>query len=87
MHECIPVIVGGVLVVAIFLGICLWSLAIQRKAVMRQKQALDAQADAVERQKRAMAQVEESLTLSQKSVENQEQMIALLEEIRDSLKK
>ncbi len=60
-----------------------WSLLMQRKAVARQKEAMQTQRDAVDRQKEAMVQVEESLNLNRKQVENQEKIIALLEQIRD----
>ena len=86
MHDA-TLIVGPVFLCVALVGIIIWSVLLQRKAVIRQKQALDVQGDAVERQKNVMTQVVESLVLSRKSVANQERMIALLEEIRDDLKK
>jgi type II secretory pathway pseudopilin PulG len=74
---------GKLIVPLLLIGILLWSLLMQRKAVSRQKQAMDAQAEAMERQKEAMRQVEEGLQLNRRSVENQEKVIALLEQIRD----
>ncbi len=69
-----------------FLAIVVWSVLMQRKAVLRQKQSIDTQKEAVERQKAAMNQVEESLALSRKNLENQEKIIAILEQIRDDRK-
>jgi hypothetical protein len=79
MEKVIPHLVILVVVITIMV----WSLLMQRKAVARQKEAMQTQRDAVDRQKEAMVQVEESLTLNRKQVENQEKIIALLEQIRD----
>jgi hypothetical protein len=55
-------------------------LTMPRRAVVRQKQAMDTQREAVELQKQAIA---ESLDLNRKQVQNQERIISLLEQIRD----
>ena len=68
---------------AILLGVIIWSVLMQRKAIVRQEQSMETQREAVDRQMRALVQVEESLNLSRKQVENQEKIIALLEQIRD----
>jgi type II secretory pathway pseudopilin PulG len=80
-------IVPYIIILCLLVGIMAWSLVMQRKSVARQKQAMDTQREAVERQKQAMAQVEESLRLTRQQVQNQDRIIALLEEIRDQLKK
>ncbi len=72
-----------IIVPLLFLGIIVWSVLMQRKAVIRQKQSMETQREAVDRQKEAMTQVEESLNLNRRQVENQEKIIALLEQIRD----
>ena len=76
-------ILPHLVILAVVITIMVWSLAMQRKSVARQKEAMDTQRDAVERQKEAMVQVKESLNLNRTQVENQEKIIALLEEIRD----
>jgi heme exporter protein D len=73
------------LIVIPFLALLVWSLLMQRRAVLRQQQAMEVQREAAARQQAAMAQVEESLGLSRASVRNQERVIVLLEEIRDRL--
>ncbi len=80
----VAVTVGAVAIIVWF-----WSLMIQHKSVVRQKQAMDSQLDAIEHQKQYAAWAEErakeGLDLSRKSVENQEKVIALLEQIRDRI--
>ncbi len=80
MEEVIP----HLIILVVIITIMVWSLVMQRKAVARQKQSMATQRDAVDRQKQAMTQGDESLTLCRKSVENQEKIIVLLTEIRDS---
>jgi len=60
-----------------------YSTALQRKAVGRQKQAMDMHQESVERQDRAIAIMDESIRLSRQMVEHQQRAIALLEQIRD----
>lgn len=79
-------IIPGV-VFAFFIAMAVWSTIMQRKGIASQKIALDVQADAVEQQKRAMKQVEEGLALNREQVKEQKNIISLLEEIRDEVKK
>jgi len=77
-------LITSLVLLVVFGTILFWSLLMQRKSMARQKQAMDTQHDAIERQKKAMAQVEESLRLDRQQIENQEKIIVLLEQIRDS---
>jgi hypothetical protein len=71
------------ILLAIVTAIMVWSLVMQRKAMAQQKKAMDTQREAVDRQKKALIDVEESLALTRKQVENQERIIAILEQIRN----
>jgi hypothetical protein len=71
------------LVIPVFFLLSIWAIGIQRTAVKRQRQAIETQNLSVERQKEALAHAAEAIALSRRQVENQERIIALLEEIRD----
>jgi len=73
----ILVILGGSLVVAL-------ALFLQRKGLQI---AQDLQEKAAKIENRAMEQVETELTISQKQLEAQKEIISLLQEVRDELKK
>ena len=65
-----PIILLGFLLLLLF-GVIIWSLMMQRKAVQHQKMAV--------------SKIEEEMGRSQKHIENQEKIIAILEDIRDKI--
>lgn len=67
------------LIPLLFLGIIVWSLWLQNRSARRQKEALAAQREAIERQKIALAQADESLALLRKQTETQGKILARLE--------
>lgn len=74
----------NLILLALLIVSIVYTIRMQHKVVDRAKQSMKVTRDALEKQKKAMALAEERLALIRKQTENQDKMISLLEQIKDS---